>query len=156
MAEIFRKKAIERVASPDRLDDYIAVSNPSVWIILGAIVAFLIGVCVWIVLGHIEDVQPAVIRVSDGEAVLYMDKASAGDLDVGDSVKVADVEGRVMAVQDEEVSASTLDSGEAHALGLKSGSLAVAKVSIDLPDGSYEGRVTVSELDPLDLLLSRS
>ncbi len=156
MAEIFRKKAIDRVASPDRLDDYIAVSNPSVWIILGAIVAFLIGVCVWTVLGHIEDVQPAVIRVSDGEAVLYMDRASAGDLDVGDNVKVADVEGQVMAVQDEDVSASTLDSEEALALGLKSGSLAVAKVSIDLPDGSYEGRVTVSELDPLDLLLSRS
>ena len=156
MAGVFRKKALERAARPDQLDDYISVSNPSVWIILGAIVAFLVGVCVWCVLGHIEDVQPAVLRVNDGETLLYMDRAVADDLGCGDKVEVADVEGRVVAVQDETVSASSLDATEARALDLKSATLAVAKVAIDLPDGSYEGKVTVDELDPIDLLLSRS
>lgn len=156
MAKIYREKALDHAARPDRLEDYIAVSNPSVWIILGAILAFLAGVCIWCVLGHIEDVQPAVLHVSNGEAVLYMDRAAADDLGAGDRVTVADVQGQVLAVQDEAVSASALDAAEARSLNPKSSSLAVAKVSIDLPDGSYEGDVTVSELDPIDLLMNRS
>lgn len=156
MAEIFRKKALDRAARPDRLDDYIVVSNPSVWIVLGAILAFLIGVGVWCLFGHIVDAQPAILHVDNGEAVLYMDSSKAGDLDTGDPVSVADVEGQVVAVQDETVSASSLDAGETDALALESSTLVAAKVSIDLPDGSYEAQVTVSELDPVDLLLNRS
>ena len=96
------------------------------------------------------------LHVDNGEAVLYMDRAAADDLGAGDKVTIADVQGQVLAVQDETVSASTLDAAEARSLALKSSSLVVAKVSIDLPDGSYEGDVTVSELDPIDLLMNRS
>ena len=51
---IFRKKSIERISSPEQLGDYIRVSNPSVWIILGAIIVLLIGSCVWGIFGTID------------------------------------------------------------------------------------------------------
>lgn len=44
---IFRQKSIDKVSSPEKLDDYIRVTTPSVWIALAAIVALLIGVIVW-------------------------------------------------------------------------------------------------------------
>ena len=44
---IFRKANLERMSSPEKLNDYIKVSNPSVWIILGAIVVMLIAALVW-------------------------------------------------------------------------------------------------------------
>ncbi len=44
--QLFRKSSIERVSSPEQLNDYIKVSNPGVWMILAAIIALLIGVCV--------------------------------------------------------------------------------------------------------------
>ena len=52
--QIFRKKSIERVSSPEKLDDYIKVTTPSVWIILAATVALLVGMIIWGVFGKIE------------------------------------------------------------------------------------------------------
>jgi len=44
---IFRKSSLERMSSPEQLNDYIRVSNPSVWIILAAIAILLIAAIVW-------------------------------------------------------------------------------------------------------------
>lgn len=52
---IFRKDNLERMSSPERLNDYIKVSNPSVWIILGAIAIMLISAIVWGVTYELAD-----------------------------------------------------------------------------------------------------
>jgi len=44
---IFRKNSLDRISSPEKLNEYIRVSRPSVWIILGAIIVFLIAVIFW-------------------------------------------------------------------------------------------------------------
>ncbi|MDO5574706.1 MAG: hypothetical protein Q4G60_12095 [bacterium] len=50
---LFRKKNIEKVFSPDQLNDYIKVSNPSTWVILAAVIIFLAAVLIWAVYGQI-------------------------------------------------------------------------------------------------------
>ena len=35
---IFRKKSLDRISSPEQLNDYIRVSTPSVWMVLFAII----------------------------------------------------------------------------------------------------------------------
>ena len=54
MAGIFREKSMERISSPDQMDDYIRVTTPSVWIALLALVILLIGILAWTVLGTME------------------------------------------------------------------------------------------------------
>ena len=44
---IFRKTSLDKISSPERLTDYIKVSTPSIWIILGAIAALLTGLIIW-------------------------------------------------------------------------------------------------------------
>jgi len=51
--DIFRKKSLERISSPEQLNDYIKVSNPSVWIIIIAIFCVLGGGFYWGVAGRI-------------------------------------------------------------------------------------------------------
>ena len=53
-AGIFREKSLERVSSPEQLNDYIRVTTPSVWIVLIALVVLLVGMLAWGVLGRIE------------------------------------------------------------------------------------------------------
>ena len=53
--DIFRKSSLDRMSSPEKLNDYIKVSNPSVWIILGAIAAILIAVIIWGVLYETQE-----------------------------------------------------------------------------------------------------
>ena len=58
---VFRQKNIDRVSSPEQLNDYIRVTTPSVWLVLAALVLLLIGMLVWSVLGTVEatDVKDA-------------------------------------------------------------------------------------------------
>lgn len=51
---IFREKSIDKVSSPESLNDYIKVTTPSVWIILIAIVTLLIGILAWSFFGRVE------------------------------------------------------------------------------------------------------
>lgn len=54
MAGLFREKSIERVSSPEQLNDYIRVTNPSVWIVLLALVVLLVGILAWSIFGTVE------------------------------------------------------------------------------------------------------
>lgn len=51
---IFREKSLERVSSPEALNDYIRVTTPSVWIVLAATVLLLLGMLAWSVFGTVE------------------------------------------------------------------------------------------------------
>ena len=44
---IFREKSLDRISSPEQLDDYLKVSTPSLWIVLAAVIALLVGIVVW-------------------------------------------------------------------------------------------------------------
>lgn len=50
---IFRQKSIDRISSPEKLDDYIRVTTPSVWITLAAIVILLVGAIIWGIFGEL-------------------------------------------------------------------------------------------------------
>lgn len=52
--QIFRKAAIDRVASPEQLTDYIRVGSPSVWVILTACIILLASLFVWGMFGQVE------------------------------------------------------------------------------------------------------
>lgn len=62
MANIFREKSMERVSSPEQLNDYIRVTTPSVWLVLAAIILLLVGMLAWSVFGTVE------ARNTDGTA----------------------------------------------------------------------------------------
>ena len=51
---IFREKSLERVTSPEQLNDYIKVTTPSVWMILIATLILIIGTLFWSVFGKIQ------------------------------------------------------------------------------------------------------
>jgi len=44
---IFREKSIERVTSPEQLNDYVKVSNPDIWMVLLSIFILLSGALLW-------------------------------------------------------------------------------------------------------------
>lgn len=50
---VFRKKSLERISSPEQLNDYIKVSNPTVWLIISAICVLLLAFSIWGIRGNI-------------------------------------------------------------------------------------------------------
>ena len=154
MAEVFRKSALERRATPDKLDDYINVSNPGIWLVLAAIIAFLVGLLAWGVFGTVDDVQPGVVHVESGTATCYIDQPKANALNAGDTVSVAGVEGSVVSITPAAVNTSELSSKERKRLGSSVTWAVESTLSIELPDGTYDAEVTVASINPIELLFA--
>ena len=52
--KIFREKTVEKLSSPEDLTKFIRIANPGIWIIIVAVVVFLIGAIVWGTVGRLE------------------------------------------------------------------------------------------------------
>ena len=61
---IFRQKSLERISSPEEIDNYMKVTRPSPWLTLGVIVLLLAALILWSVTARIE-----ATTVSDGQTV---------------------------------------------------------------------------------------
>lgn len=69
---VFREKSLQRISSPEELDRYIRVSNPSVWIVLSAILVLLTGFIIWGIFGRLETVVSVNGTVENGEMVAVL------------------------------------------------------------------------------------
>lgn len=75
------------------MNDYIRVANPSVWMILIAVIVLLAGVCVRGMFGRLDT------RIqTDGKLVCYIGEADFKKVEVGMTVAVGDKEYTVSSV----------------------------------------------------------
>lgn len=73
-SSLFRKSTLERVSSPEQLNEYIKVTNPNLVIILVGIFAILIAGVAWVFFGGIpntEVLNGTVVVQSDNISKLY-------------------------------------------------------------------------------------
>jgi len=64
---LFRKKSMERISSPEALHDYMRVTSPRLWMLLGAITALLVGFIVYASTATMENTMPIKVKVSQYE-----------------------------------------------------------------------------------------
>jgi HlyD family secretion protein len=104
---LFRKAAIDKLSSPERLDVLMQVTSPNGWIALWTIGAILIGVIVWSVMGSIPTrVQASGILIRGGN-LREVRAAGPGELTkftlhVGDVVKENQVVGELTQTGSQE------------------------------------------------------
>ena len=65
---LFRKKVVDKISSPEQLTDYLRVTNPSIWLVLSAVVFILIGIISWSFVGVLTTKVEASAVVYDGGA----------------------------------------------------------------------------------------
>ena len=56
--QLFREKSLNRISSPEELHDYMRVTSPKLWMILGAIAALLIGFIAYASTAKMENTLP--------------------------------------------------------------------------------------------------
>lgn len=153
---LFRQKSMERVSSPEQLHDYIRVSNPSVWVILLAVIILLTGVCVWGIFGHLDTALTCVCIADGSKSAVYIREAQIAS--VGEEMYVT-VNDRTYGIQeigtvpfsvDETFSEYALYTG-----GLKTGEW-VYEVRLDavLPEGVYEANIIIESVKPMSFVIN--
>ena len=65
---IFREKSLERIASPEKLNDYLRVTSPGIWLLLATVIILLAGVCIWGIFGRIRSTAVAAVVTKDGKS----------------------------------------------------------------------------------------
>lgn len=135
---LFRKKSLDKVKSPENLDDYIQVSKPGVWLLLISVVVLLVGACVWGVFGQIESTVETSIRAENGTVVCYIADSDISSIQNGMTVKFSDYEAVVAGIVQKD--------GTGYVFGLQSNQT--------IPEGFYKGKVVVKSVKPISFVLN--
>ncbi|MCM1023711.1 MAG: hypothetical protein NC395_06590 [Prevotella sp.] len=154
--QLFRKASIDRVSSPEQLNDYVRVSNPSVWVILAAIIILLTGVCIWGIFGRLDTVVKAAAVCENGTLTLYITEADIASVKEGMSAAVNGGEYTLSAISQTPVSVDAeLDEYIIHKGGFKSGDwVYTATAYAPISDGTYTAAVTVESVPPMSFVLN--
>ena len=133
-SKAYRQKSIDRISSPDQLQDYMRVTNPGVWMVLAAVIVLLAGIFVATVFGRLESTYTARAKIQDGKAVLLIEGEAADEVDEGMTLRIKNEQAKI-----EDVYWVTQDAVEA-----------VAR--IDLSDGNYDAEVVMEVISPISFL----
>ena len=154
--QLFRKKSVDKVSSPEQLNEYIRVSNPGVWMVLAAIVILLAGVIVWSCVGHLETTLDTAVVCENGEAVVFVKEADIEKIEVGMTVRVGDKEYAVSEIPTEPVRIDgTIAEYAIHLGGLTEGEWVYAvKVSGDFADGIQKAEIVIESITPISFILN--
>lgn len=136
--EIFRKKSLEKAKSPDNLDDYIRVANPSVWILLVSVIVLLIGACVWGIFGHVDSTVPSLVCVQNEKAVCYVAEEDITSVREGMDVEYADCKAVVDTIGDKQ------EQGYECELDAESYPA----------DGMYDGKIVIKRYKPISFVMN--
>ena len=80
---LFRKKSIDRVTSPEQLNDRLRVTNAGVWLLLGGILLILAGICIWGIFGRLNTLLPVGAVTEQGQTICYVKEASRNQVAIG-------------------------------------------------------------------------
>ena len=132
--QLYRKRSLDRIQSPEQLNDYLRVTEPSVWVLLLAVILLLAGLLIWGSVTYIDSVATGSAEVVEGSMTLRFDRpADAESVEPGMFVQIGETSAQILSLgQDEQ------------------GRFALARV--DLPDGRYEASVRYRQTQILKLI----
>ena len=154
--QLFRKKSIDRVSSPEQLDAYIRVANPGVWLVLIAIAVLLVGVCVWGILGRLDTTVNAVAVCENGAVTLYVKDEDGNGVRAGMEVRIGEDTAAVTAISPMPIKAQTELSDYACHMGSFGAEDWVYAVRTDanLPDGVHSAKIIVESVSPMSFVVN--
>ena len=152
---LFREKNLERLESPEKLNDYLRVTSPGVWMVLGAVIVLLIGVCIWGFFGRIQATTQAVVITKSGESSCLVPQSALEGVLQYRTIEI-DEEKRELVpdVLEPQVITESTNVYIMLAGGLRVGDI-VYPIALAEPlgtDGFVTGNIVTEILSPLSLL----
>ncbi len=156
--KLFREKSLEAVESPESINDYLRVTSPGVWLVLGAVIALLIGGILWSIFGRIETSTQLAVVANGGQTVCYVPYEELEPVMHTGSVTVNGQSYSLRMGDDVNVTAVTADMNPFIRV---TGNLEIGQVTVEVPvegeleDGVYPAMAVTESLQPISLLLQR-
>ena len=160
---IFNKKATEKLQSPDDLDKYVRVTNPSVWVVVGACAALLIGLLAWGLFGAVFTSVSATGVMVDNKPICYLSAEDVAKVHKGDNASFGGeplVVSEVSTVPDSRAEASRILPNDYLVSALFNGDWAyrvvfegdTSDIAADIP---ISVNITTEVISPISLLMDK-
>ena len=158
--QLFRKKSLESISSPEELHDYMRVTSPRLWMILSAIVALLVGFVVFASTVTMENVLPIKVEVSNFTDVTYSELGEAmGHASVclfsaslPDSYQTVVKPGMPMRIGNERGLVGFISMSEDGSDPKVDMIFSMENPQFFLPDGFYDGELVLESTTPISFL----
>ncbi|MBO7422931.1 MAG: hypothetical protein J6T99_06040 [Oscillospiraceae bacterium] len=135
--QIFREKSLERLSSPEELNDYLHVTNPAIWVVLVAVILLLSGLLIWSSFTAIESSVAGTAVADKGVlTVTFEDEKKEQKIEPGMEVTVGNTCVEIISVTTDENGRRT------------------AMATANLPDGVYDAKVGYQSTRILHLLFN--
>ena len=135
--DLFRKKSIEKISSPDDLTTYIHVARAEGWIILLAVMLILFGLIGWSYFSSIQSYVYGVAEAKDGVVTVTFDNSEAAQTLKEDmNLEIGGLVTTIGYVKHDE---------EGHVITIS---------NMEIPDGSYEAKASYKQTQMIDLLFN--
>ena len=136
--KLFRKKSLEKIKSPEILDDYIRVSNPGIIILLASVILLLAGAFIWGAFGYLESKIPVNVLVDEGVGTCYIEEANVPLVKEGMTVRFDNTEGVIAGIKEEKFW----------------GHYAQVEIDSSVPNGNYDGEIILCRYRPITMVFN--
>ena len=135
--QLYRKKVMDRLSSPEQLNDYLHITRPAVWVVIAAILLLIIGGIIWSSVTYINSVVNGTAEVRGGHmTVTFDDDQFAQNVQAGLDVTVGDTKSTILSV------------------GWNPDGSLFATADTSLADGTYPASVSYRRTQILQLLFN--
>ena len=129
------KKKNKSISSPEELNSHLQHSSPTTWIVLGLVIATLIGFFAWSFIYKLKIKISGNAVINSGNVTLNVLEKDLDKLEVGQLVYISNKEGKIASINDD-------------------GQPVVS--NFDLEDGdNYKYYVVIKEMRPIDFLIGK-
>lgn len=155
--ELFRKKSLEKISSPEQVNDYIKTSSVGVWVIFCAAAILLAGAVIWGIFGKI-DITVGGVAICENNSVFCF--IAEDDIDrIPDTATVRIKTQNYSLADISKLPVPAKENMSAYALHLGNISedewVYYAPVhNADLDDGIYKAEIIVESVSPISLLMN--
>ena len=164
--QLFRKKSLEQIRSPEALDEYLHVIRPRTWVAFAAIAVFLVGFYLWCTFGYMDSVaKVAAYSYPEGEGntiLLFVKEEDASFVHAGTVYRINGKEFTVDTVAEEFIQVKSEDADpKDFEYCLHVGNLFLGEWiryaytdNTELPEGVYEAKLTLEHIHPLNFVFN--
>ena len=160
--DLFRKKSLERISSPEELHDYMRVTTPRLWMLLTAIILLLAGFIEYASIANLENTMKIKVMVDNidpieddnGEPVKMattsiffatLPISYKDTVETNMKVRIGKEEGKVDML-------AIVNSDESDGQQGLSLIISMDNSSLTLPDGEYDAELVLEATTPISFL----
>ncbi|NLB38410.1 MAG: hypothetical protein GX810_04075 [Clostridiales bacterium] len=154
--KLFRQSSVDRISSPEALNDYLRVARPSVWLALAAMIILLVSFVAFGFYGTIPGTVSAKGIALDGEVVCYVMQAER--ISPGMPATIGGIRGTVLSVSpvplsEEEINEIHPEDFLVYQLDPKAWNYPVRLSAPGIADGVWDVVITTETIRPIEFLL---